>query len=310
MKLATKGLRKLSRVKQMMQNENFYTVRLDIHDTMEESVEGEESLEAVRKRLDLHLYESENFIKFESYNGKKAVAIPKNYIVGTTVYAQGLSKRLGYHGLYIVLITGESYLYKIPYPNDAKLFYTLQALELMIPDAIITKNYSMLLWHDLYKELQKEDFEKKKKDAAEMVVKRYDQYDKLTRNGIFREGLREGDPIILRSETGEDVETTIESFQGFSDKEGVEVSTPRGIGRVKELLTNPHQPTNYSEEENFEDDKWVYEELERIHKENDFKQPGENPLTGKVSDALVWIFIIGTLAYAAYYYIIRPILAR
>lgn len=241
---------------------------------------------------DICLIQSEHFIGFKDMkNMEKITYLPKNYIIGVSEISERIARQADAYQFIYILITGEKFTHRVKYEVKGIKTEYRKALQEILPDSIITNTYAMDIWRDVYKE-DIEAFFQKEKERVNLILDKVDFYKKLSRDGRFSQQLQKGDRVSIMDENTS-YEGIIETVVSGSNKEGVMVTLESGkSGRVKKILSEIRKPIQYIDSESFDEDRIVYEKYLEEQKKYDFKEPGKDPKTGKISKFFIILFII------------------
>ena len=237
------------------------------------------------------LNHSKSFIGFRNKNNPEKLSyLPKNYIIGVSERSQRVARNSGSNQIIYVLITGEIYVHKIAYDIEGILHRYRMAIKEIIPEAIITNDYSMDIWRDFYKDDCKALYEKLSKEKN-LITEKVDFYHILSTDGRFSGQLKPGDEVIIKDEDKE-YKGKIKALLSGSHEDGVMVKLETGEeGRVKKILSEIREPIQYVDSDEFMEDKKIYEQYLKEKEKYDFKEPGLDPRTGQLSKILVIAFI-------------------
>lgn len=238
--------------------------------------------------------ESRLFIKlYNKDDSSKFSILPKNYILGVSEVSNRVAKKLNSNQFIYILITGEKFTHKIEYGVSGLVIEYREILKRILPNAIITNDYSMDIWRDMYKEdCNKLFMDLVKENSLIKYINEFeDFYSILSRDGRFSKQLKEGDTVEIADEDARYVGKIAEVNSG-SHIDGTIVTLESGeSGRVKRILSEIKKPVQYVDTEEYNEDLEVYKKLEEDRKKHDFRQKGRDPKTGYVSRFLTIAFV-------------------
>lgn len=259
--------------------------------TVESLIKDENFREFKSKRK--IIAESELFIKlYNKEDSSKFSILPKNFILGVSEVSNRVAKRLNSNQFIYILITGEKFTHKIEYGVSGLVIEYREILRRILPNAIITNDYSMDIWRDMYKEDCNKLFMGlvKENSLIKYINDFEDFYTSLSTDGRFSKQLAAGDTVEIADEDERFVGKIAEVNTG-SHLDGTIVTLESGdSGRVKRILSEIRKPIQYVNTEEYNEDLEVYKKLEEDKKKYDFKQKGRDPKTGYVSRFLTIAF--------------------